>query len=181
MLLPQEIQDQKIACFSVGLDPSLTGFGVYCLPINHTDLYHWTLQSIASESDTRRVLSLADAVIEDIANLPHPVAVACFEDYGPINRMSGKICQRAEICGILKHHFLTARRAPVITIGPNALKTFATGNGKASKEDMLNQAAREGFYPNTNDEADAYFAAKVGLRAFKGTKVGASFERVNPE
>jgi hypothetical protein len=108
------------------------------------------------------------------------VCVVCIEDYGPINRMSGKIAQRAEMIGIIKHHVLRVLQVPLITVPPTSLKQFATGNGGSKKEAMLNQANALGYYPDTNDEADAFFCAKLGERVITGGRIGIDFTRTNP-
>jgi Holliday junction resolvasome RuvABC endonuclease subunit len=119
-------------------------------------------------------------LIANIMNLPHPVSIITFEDYGPVNRTSGKITARAELCGILKQFALRQLGVPIVMIPPNSLKQYATGKGNASKEQMLDAAAKLGYYPDTNDEADAYFAASLGERIIAGNRVGVSFHRVNP-
>lgn len=158
---------------------SLTSFGAYCAPLTDGDWYGWVLQSNARDgSDTRRVIDIAEAFIEDLQKVK--VGIITFEDYGPINRTSGKIAQRAEICGILKYFALTTLRVPVVTVPPTALKSFATGNGRASKEMMLDAAAKHGYYPDTNDEADAFFAARLGSFVANAQKTGVSFTLTNP-
>lgn len=180
--MANDTQLQPGPSYSVGLDPSLTGFGVYCLPLNgEHDWYGWRLQSTARDgSDTRRVLEITSDIIGCLADLDFPIQSFSFEDYGPIGKTSGKITARAEMCGILKHYALTALRVPVITVPPNALKQFSTGKGNASKEDMLTEANKHGYYPDTHDEADAYFVARLGRAAITGGNIGVSYERINP-
>lgn len=167
--------------YAVGLDPSLTSFGVYCLPLGHDEWYGWSLQSIAEgASDVLRILSMTNDLILSMGQLPYPVRIATMEDYGPINRTSGKIAQRAEMCGILKSHFILQLKVPVVTVPPTALKSFATGNARSSKEQIVLEAERQGFHPNNHDEADAYFAARLGRNILRGVKVGVSYVRTNP-
>lgn len=172
--------------YSLGLDPSLTGFGVVFQPINHQEWYGYTLSSEAKGStDSGRAVALGIQICQDIDNLPYKPAVATFENYGPINKTSGKITARAEICGIIKAHLLHVLRIPVILISPNALKSVAcpnrSGKGFASKEEMLQAAAAENYFAQTDDEADAYFCSKIGTRLYFNQKAGCSFERINPE
>jgi hypothetical protein len=167
--------------YSIGIDASITSFGIYCRPINHEEWYGFSLQSTATKiHDSYRVNELCDEAIACFENLRHPVAIACFEDYGPIGRTSGKITARAEICGILKRYFMQVKRCPIIMVPPNSLKNFATTKGNASKEQMLDAANRLGYYPDTHDEADAFFAATLGARVLLGGKIGVSFSRANP-
>jgi len=166
--------------YVVGIDASLTSFGVYCLPTNNSDWYGWSLQSNSKDGDdTSRIMELATDTVSALLSLPLPISIAVFEDYGPINRTSGKITQRAEICGIVKFHLLTWG-VPIVMVSPNSLKSFASGNGKASKDAMLTAANKLGYYPDTHDEADAFHAARLGQSILNGDITGASFHRSNP-
>ena len=178
MLFPPQDKDKT---YSIGLDASLTSFGVYCHPIGHEEWYGFVVQSTARDgNDTTRVLDMASSVIESIDALPYRPAIAGIEDYGPINRTSGKVAQRAELIGILKHHLLRVVGIPLITVPPKSLKSYATGNGNSGKEDMLTAANKQGYYPDTHDEADAFFAARAAATLHKGQRIDVSFARVNP-
>jgi hypothetical protein len=113
-------------------------------------------------------------------NLPHPIQVVTFEDYGPINARAGKIAQRAEMCGVLKSFFLQQMRLPLFLVKPNALKTFATGKGNSKKDAMMQAAAAGGYFAVCSDDADAYHAAMLGKTLILGNKCGVAYERVNP-
>lgn len=167
--------------YSVGLDPSLSSFGAFTAPINHEEWYGFTVATTVKDgSDMRRCLDVADYVYSTVMDLPYLPSIIVFEDYGPINKTSGKITQRAEICGILKYRFSTLDRIPILTVSPKGLKKFATGNGNAKKEDVLNAAHGQGFTAETTDEADAYFAAKLGAYVLDGNRVNVDYTRLNP-
>jgi Holliday junction resolvasome RuvABC endonuclease subunit len=123
---------------------------------------------------------MSNDILDCLRSLPHAPAIAVFEDYGPINRTSGKIAQRAEICGILKYHLLHEFGIPVIATSPTSLKSFAVNNGKAAKKQIIDRANQLGYFPETSDEADAYFAARLGWKIIVGEKTGAAFHRTNP-
>ena len=170
---------REVPNYSVGFDPSLTSFGVYLRPIDEGEWYGFTASSKSgSASDTHRVLGLHDEVKEACSGLE--IKIAVFEDYGPVNVRAGKITARAEMCGMLKQHFLQERRVPIIMVSPNSLKSFATGKGNAKKEDMLRACSERGYFPESADEADAYWAACLGDRILTGGKIGVQFTRVNP-
>lgn len=165
--------------YCVGIDASLTSCGVYCHPTVGDEWFGWSLQSTARDGlDTTRITYFAKDIIDALNNLR--IVNITFEDYGPINKFAGKITQRAELCGIIKHQALLTWKVPIIMLSPPALKSFATGNGKATKEQMVSAAAKFGYYPDTDDEADAFHASRLGLRIYRGEKTGVAFHRVNP-
>ena len=164
----------------VGLDPSISSFGVVCLSTSGAVVYNWSVSSEADGlSDTKRILALYQSIVNDLGNIKD-IAFACFEDYGPIGKFAGKVTQRAELCGLIKGYLLIDRAAPIIMVAPTSLKKYATGNGRATKDDMLSFAARHGFFPNSADEADAFFAAKLGYDVMRGAQPDCSYNRVNP-
>jgi Holliday junction resolvasome RuvABC endonuclease subunit len=166
--------------YSVGLDASMTSFGLYAYPINHSEEYNMSVGTDPKHGpDTRRVIDTADEIIDVMHSLPYAPKIVCIEDYGPINRTSGKVTQRAEMCGIIKQWVLLSG-IPLITVTPNSLKKFATTKGNASKEDMLLAAHSLGFYANNADEADAFHAARLGEYILMGYDHGADFTRINP-
>jgi len=165
----------------VGIDASLTSCGIFALPTVRDEWFGWSVATTTKDgTDTTRIVDMAQSIVEDIENLPGAVLSLTFEDYGPINKFAGKVAQRAELCGIIKYHALWKWKIPVIMVSPPSLKSFATGNGKASKDDMLKASAKFGIYPDTHDEADAHHCARLGLKLHRGEKTGASFHRVNP-
>ncbi len=56
---------------------------------------------------------------------------------------------------------------PYVLINPSALKLFATGSGRATKEQMAKAAAELGGGPyDTDDECDAAWLRWAGLRVY---------------
>lgn len=58
-----------------------------------------------------------------------------------------------------------AREVPLATVAPNTLKVYATGNGRAKKEDVVQhvQKRRPDVEFRGNDQADALVLAAMGL------------------
>lgn len=54
------------------------------------------------------------------------------------------------------HYLCWLQRIRTVEVGPTELKAWATGNGRASKEQMVAEAVRRGATPANDDEADAF-------------------------
>lgn len=77
----------------------------------------------------------------------------------------------SELGGIIRAA-LTRAGIAFADVNPNTLKVFATGNGRADKDAMLEAAQAHSDHPiNTHDAADAYFLRLMGL-ARHGYDVG---------
>jgi Holliday junction resolvasome RuvABC endonuclease subunit len=48
------------------------------------------------------------------------------------------------------------------------LKKYATGSGRASKEDMINEAKRRGYEPQDDNEADAILLLEYAINIYCG-------------
>lgn len=58
-----------------------------------------------------------------------------------------------------------------VDIGPSAIKKWATGNGKATKEDMITEAIRRSGSGSFNEhEADAYLLCHYGMENIRSKK-----------
>lgn len=90
--------------------------------------------------------------------------VLCIEGYsmGSPRGGTGRAFSIGELGGVLK---LVAKKRSmaVVVVPPKTLKVFATGNGNATKDDMV-KAARGtwGLTSNAHDEADALALLKIG-------------------
>ena len=76
------------------------------------------------------------------------------------------VFQIGELGGVLR---MTAYRmgVPVVEIAPGNLKKFATGNGKAGKDQMLAAAIRKLAYDGfSNDEADAMWLLSMAFHKY---------------
>lgn len=59
--------------------------------------------------------------------------------------------------------------APIVTCAPTSLKKWATGSGRAIKEDMIYAAQKSGYEGGQSDEADAWLMGKWGLEQLSKT------------
>lgn len=70
------------------------------------------------------------------------------------------------------------RNIPYHCIAPTALKKFVTGKGNSPKEVMMMTALKRwGFEAKTNNEADAYGLARIGLMVLNHTVATNAYER----
>lgn len=67
-----------------------------------------------------------------------------------------------EAAGVVKLR-LFRMGVPFVLVAPKALKKFATGNGNASKDEMVAACKAAGGVPANDDEADAFWLRRYGL------------------
>lgn len=77
--------------------------------------------------------------------------------------------QLAELCGMVKL-VLFQHGVPWVSVAPSQVKLYATGNGRASKEQVLAAALCAGMpapgRKRAYDEADAFWLRQMGLHHF---------------
>lgn len=152
----------------VGIDLALTKTGVAhpdggletIRPGGYGYGRHWTVAS--------RILAIC-----------HGADVVVLEDYAPHGRGVNALIAVAEVGGIVRA-MLHKAGIPVALVRPSTLKRYATGNGRATKDEVLSAARTERRtlddvgpddphrFPATNDEADAYFLRRMGLDRYTG-------------
>ena len=105
---------------------------------------------------------------DDVYRLAGPADLVIMEDL-PLRAMSAALTGRAHGVVRLALHDLGGR--PIVSVVASTLKKYATRNGKATKEDMINayytaiaiegksHLAKGGV---TNDEADAFHLWRLG-------------------
>lgn len=94
--------------------------------------------------------------VRDLLKEHHPVAVGIENhQFGRGNNASTQI---HEVQGVIKN-FLFRKKVLYMPVAISTLKKHATGNGRASKEDMV--LATQSVWPEcpNDDEADAYWLA----------------------
>ncbi|UUV43826.1 RuvC-like resolvase [Rhodobacter phage RcKickapoo] len=166
----------------VGLDPSMTSFGF--AELNTVSDGRIKTQAFITEpadgSDMQRIRTQYARVIAALDSVDG-LSMAAIEGYGPLGRTAGKITQRAELIGMIKLRVLDYYRVPLVIIGPQQLKKYATGNAKAKKDEVMQNCAREGHIAQVSDEADAYFLAKFARLVYTGARTsGISYETIKP-
>lgn len=158
----------------VGLDLSLTATGIAVLahPVHAGTPNAPQTVSVgargshdATEAETAiRIRRQAVDVLATVGKLAPKVSLVVVEALPrPNPNAPGRHSER---CGLYWTLFaeLVARRIPVASCSPTALKSFATGSGKAEKSDMI--AAARALWPHArigdDNQADALHLATAG-------------------
>lgn len=120
-----------------------------------------TLNVTPTGAGYRKIADLALTVLA-IVDTAKPDLVV-LEDYAPNSLGTNSTIRSAEAGGVVRTH-LTLRHHDWRTVAPNTLKKYATGNGRATKEEMVTRAIELGAAATiTHDEADAYFLRRYGI------------------
>lgn len=140
----------------LGIDQSLTGTGV-CLVEEDG---RFVVMSTVDTDDLRGAPRLAYIrdTLTSMVRMFGPVGHAALEGYsmGSINRPF----DLGEVGGIVRI-VLTDAGVRFNVVPPTVLKLFATGHGHSPKEKMISAAEAEGVCPKDNNQADAYFLARM--------------------
>jgi Holliday junction resolvasome RuvABC endonuclease subunit len=147
--------------FYVGIDPSSTNTGLVILG-DGVEKYILISPNKAKDFDGRVVDILKElkAIFDAYKGFDIKVAMEA-----PSFMSKGKVSQLAMLSGAI-YYFLLVNDIPVELVTPSRLKKFATGNGRATKEDMFQSAPPEvratvsSKYKKVDDVIDAYFLAK---------------------
>jgi len=151
----------------VGVDPSLTDTGVAELVVTPDD--HWTLFTWSFKSSGRRGdgLRTRNDRLRDITSNVRMYAshadLVVIENPAYGSRV-GSMHDRSGLWWSLVRSFLMAE-LPVVTVEPTKLKLFATGSGRAKKQDMIASAQLNwGDYKRADNDnvADAVHLATMG-------------------
>lgn len=144
----------------VGLDPSLTGFGVAAIGDEYWET--WLLKSTKRGID--RLLDLSYQLSDIFAEVGHrhPIGDVAVED---TVRASLSASALGELAGIVKmtcHTALTGPGKYPLRVPPTTLKKYATGRGNAKKpEVMLSVYKKWGVEILDDNLSDAYVLAKI--------------------
>ena len=141
----------------MGLDLSLSSTGVVVLGLDGQLLHH---TSITTKTRGMERLWYIRSQVADICTKHRPCLIA-IEGYSRGARNGRE--EAGELAGIIKL-MLFRNNVPYITPSPMQNKKFATGTGKAEKNQvMLAVFKRWGFSAKTDDEADGFSLAVIAL------------------
>lgn len=120
-------------------------------------------------------LAFIASFVEDIF-LRADADFLALENYS-MGSKGSRVFHIGELGGILK--LVAVRRGMrILTVPPTSLKIFATGNGRAEKEDVIRGiAANWGVQIDRHDEADAFVLMKIG-QAYGNRRVYRTYPEV---
>lgn len=141
----------------VGLDLSYTGTGMVVMREDLSVIHHIRVSTDVGVHDYQRIGMIWGAVAEDLVrSSPCTISIENYAHGGPQLAKAvrlGEIFRReVYLLGLVWND-----------VAPSSLKKFATGNGRASKDDMVNSARDLWPMCPNNDEADAFHLARWGL------------------
>jgi crossover junction endodeoxyribonuclease RuvC len=145
----------------LGLDLAVSRSGVAC-----ADGTLHAVTPIAGPDDPGRRLHQILHALDPLIARGRP-QLAVIEGAAGV-RFAGSALVLGEVRGAVKAR-LFEHDVPFVEVPPKALKKWATGNGSASKDDMVGAAQARGARVGTNqhDEADAFLLRALGM-AFAG-------------
>ena len=162
----------------IGIDPSLTSTGIVVLRDNKVELAE-TTKNKPELGTIKRVRLIRERIIDITENLtdeeewqaPDLIAIEGFS-YGSKGR---SVFDIAYLGWRIREDLEWLRiedGIPWLEVPPSQLKKFATGQGNANKEIILQQVyKRWGVEFSDNNQADAYVLAQIG-RAYSGDTEG---------
>jgi crossover junction endodeoxyribonuclease RuvC len=118
---------------------------------------------------------VAKALLELLAGDGDRPDVVVLEGYAPGSRGILSTIRSAELGGIVRAS-LYRNGFVFAEVRPNTLKRWATGNGNATKERMVERAVELGARlssPKADDEADAFLLRAMGRHHYAGEGDGA--------
>jgi len=161
----------------MGLDLSLTGTGIVVVQGAKVSEWRHLPTEVAKDEQECGLLPSGkfrgtnderiDWIVSNIRGMwmSHLPALTVIEDYSFANNYPGSRIN-AEIHGIIKNRLFRVS-APYTTLPPRSLKKEATGNGAASKSEMVEAAQAEwAECPPIHDVADAYHLARWAQRNY---------------
>ena len=139
----------------VGLDLSLRGTG-----IAHADGSTETYISVAKEAADHGVARIVEIRDHVMAAVPHDVELVMMEGLAFDSHDTHR--WNAQLAGVVRVGLYDSDAAFML-VAPGTLKKYATGNGHASKYEVIQAAERRLHYEGaSDDEADALWLRAIG-------------------
>ena len=142
---------------SLGLDLSLTGTGVVLL--GRDDRPEWKHISTPAKMKLEERFYKILCGIDSYADVADVIVIE-----SPAMQAQGQALTKIFGLNAVVRYDLWEDDKKWVDVAPTSLKKFVTGNGRASKADMIEAVAeRWGFHADNDDIADAYGLAVYGI------------------
>lgn len=148
----------------IGLDPSLTSFGVAVLGANGEHIKSTAIKIAKSKyaGDYVRSDAIVRTLFSYLSAYTGPETLVVVESSAAWSKRAGKLAQRLELVGTIKS-YLRDYGCSILSVTPRQLKLATAGDGGAA--DLIYAVnARYGFFTTSHDVADAFALAKYGYR-----------------
>ena len=157
---------------TVGLDPSLTGYGIVLMGDVH---FHDRLLRTAADGDTYalRLQQIQDMLIEVLTPERDRIGIICMERpaYNASGAFTGGLVHAATALALLRIFGPDDTRITPVLVASTTLKKFVTGNGAAKGKGLMVKHVYKKWGYDTDDDnlADAYGLARLGAAVLCGT------------
>lgn len=141
----------------LGIDQSLTATGLSLVSDNGYILHLETVDP-GKLRGAARLSFIKEQLLRFMGLAKDKITGAAYEGYA--YDAVGRVFQLGEVGGVVQ---LTLHEQSIkaVSVAPVALKKFATGSPKADKDAMIAAAGRGGTYARDDNQADAFFLARI--------------------
>jgi Holliday junction resolvasome RuvABC endonuclease subunit len=157
----------------IGIDPSATGTGLAAIDLGGNLLSTARLDKVKG-TGVRRLLGIQEALTEWLDSLSAEPLHFVMEGYG-FNIRESQPHKLGEVGGAIKQVLYKQCPPPVCfptTPATSQVKKYCLGSGTGQKSQMLKGAYKKwGVDLDTDDEAEAYTMARIGLGLLLGSEV----------
>ena len=148
----------------IGIDQSSTNTGVVIMSVTGEYLYAYLIQPPKKLNFEERVLYTHKIIMEIIEDIKNDLVAVGLEGVAIFSK--GKVVQLAGLLGLLKYSIMNLNYK-TFEFPPSSVKKFATTNGRANKDDMIEALPEnvkldfQDISDRLEDLADAYHIAKM--------------------
>jgi Holliday junction resolvasome RuvABC endonuclease subunit len=150
--------------YVVGIDPSATSTGITVLGTSgYVKVYNIKPGKLRDSARLEYIYSQVRSVLNSVDDITN----VCLESpsYGSMH----KEFILGEVLGVIKLAVNSVKKATLHNVAPTQVKKFLASNSKASKEDMVKAAGKDGCPSVQQDICDSWGLAKIALSINNGS------------
>lgn len=158
----------------VGLDPSLTGYGVALLA---PEIGKWSVDLISTKPDGEvyavRLREIQQRLVDLLRPVKNSIVLICMERpaYAASGAFTGGLVHAATALALLEVFDVDDKRIGPALVASNTLKKFATGKGVGKKQLMVKWVLQKwGFDTDDDNLAEAFALAKLAAAVVSGAE-----------